>query len=308
MELLLRFGTKYQREKWLRPLLNGSIRSAFAMTEPAVASSDATNICTTATHSPDGNHFILNGRKWWTSGAMDPRCEVCFVLVKGPISADRASKHRQHSILLVPMNTMGVKVIRPLTVFGYDDAPHGHAEVAFENVAVPVKQSMILREGAGFEAAQSRLGGGRLHHCMRLVGVAERALEMLLDRADTRIAFGKKLLSLGSTADVIAKCRCDIECCRLLVRTAAEVVDAGNRLESRKWVGIAKITVPQLVCDVIDRAIQIHGGGGVSGDYPLAQMYAQARALRLADGPDEVHRANLAKGEMKNRRMQLAKL
>lgn len=308
MELLLRFGTKKQREQWLEPLLDGSIRSAFAMTEPAFASSDATNIATSLSRAPDGSHYILNGRKWWTSGAMDSRCKVLFVLARGPSANSRTARHEQHSILIVPMSSPGVRALRPLTVFGYDDAPHGHAEVLFVNVAVPVADSILLAEGAGFKAAQSRLGAGRLHHCMRLVGVGERALEMLIDRADSRTAFGKKLSAMGGTADVIAKCRCDVECCRLLVKTAAEAADAGNAGEVKKWVGIAKIRVPQLVCDVIDCAMQIHGGGGLSGDFPLAQMYAQARALRLADGPDEVHRARLARQEVRSRREKLARL
>lgn len=308
MELLLRFGTKNQRKRWLEPLQEGSIRSAFAMTEPAVASSDATNISTSLSRSPDGSHYIVNGRKWWTSGAMDSRCKVLFVLARGPNTNSHTARHEQHSIVIVPMSSLGVRVLRPLTVFGYDDAPHGHAEVVFDNVAVPVADSLVLGEGAGFKAAQSRLGGGRLHHCMRLVGVAERALEMLIDRADSRVAFGRKLTSLGGMADVIAKCRCDVECCRLLVRMAAEAADAGHAAEVKKWVGIAKIRVPPLACEVIDRAMQVHGGAGVGGDFPLAQMYAQARALRLADGPDEVHRARLARQEVRSRKEAIGKL
>lgn len=302
---MLRFGTDVQKEKWLKPLMNGSIRSAFAMTEPAVASSDATNITASARYTDDCTELVINGHKWWCSGVMDPRCSVLFVLVKGPLPKDRIpSKHEQHSIIIVPRKSKGVTIVRPLRVFGYDDAPHGHGEVTFTDVMIPSRDAFILRPGAGFEAAQSRLGGGRLHHCMRLMGVGERALELLIDRAETRVAFGRRFVALGGMVDVIAQSRIDIESCRLLVCRAADAVDSGDKEAARRWVAMAKIAVPKTVCNIIDRAIQVHGGGGLSDDFVLAQLYAQARALRIADGPDEVHSANLSKLELRLRRQR----
>jgi acyl-CoA dehydrogenase len=273
-------------------LLEGSIRSAFAMTEPDVASSDATNMQATALR--DGDQWIINGRKWWTSGACDPRCEVMIFM---GLTDSAAHRHRQHSMVLVPMDTPGVKVLRPLTVFGYDDAPHGHAEVLFDDVRVPF-ENVILGPGRGFEIAQGRLGPGRIHHCMRSLGMAERALQLACRRSLQREAFGKPLARLGGNGDLIADSRIEIDMARLLTLRAAYMMDTlGNKL-ARSEIAQIKVVAPNVALRVIDRAIQLHGGAGVSGDTPLAHMYAMQRTLRLADGPDEVHRAAVAKYEL----------
>ncbi len=289
MEVLAHFGSPAQQERWLKPLLAGEIRSAFAMTEPAVASSDATNIAATITR--DGDHYVVNARKWWTTGATDPRCQVFIVM---GVTSPEAPAHARHAMILVPRDAPGVRVARPLTVFGYDDAPGGHAEVHFENVRVPV-ENLILGEGRGFEIAQGRLGPGRIHHCMRLIGLAQRALETMVKRATTRIAFGKPLIAQGMAQEAIALSRCEIEQARLLTLAAAAALDRHGNKGARDAIGMIKIVAPRMACTVIDRAIQIHGGGGLSEDHFLAQAYAGARALRLADGPDEVHIMTLAK-------------
>ncbi|XP_059139212.1 acyl-CoA dehydrogenase family member 10-like isoform X4 [Physella acuta] len=289
METLVRYATEEQKEKWLKPLLDGKIRSCFAMTEPAVASSDATNI--ESSIRLEGEHYIINGHKWWTSGALDPRCKICIFMGKTDTSAQ---KHRQQSMILIPMDTPGVKVVRPLTVFGYDDAPEGHGEVIFENVKVPVS-NILLGEGRGFEIAQGRLGPGRIHHCMRLIGHAERALELMLDRTTKRVAFGKPLAAQGSIQQDVAKSRLEIEQCRLLVLKAAYMMDLyGNKVAAPE-IAMIKIVAPNMALRVIDRAIQAHGGAGVNDDLPLAHLFAKARTLRLADGPDEVHMRTVAR-------------
>lgn len=293
MELLARYGTPEQKSKWLEPLLRGEIRSCFAMTEPDVASSDATNISTRIKKTESG--YTVSGRKWWISGAMDPRCKVILLLGRGPLLS--TEKHKQHSILLIPMETRGIQVVRPLKVFGFDDAPHGHAEMIFDNVKVP-QDALLHTEGGGFEAAQSRLGGGRLHHCMRLVGLAERAVHTMTERSKHRVAFGKPLSRNEATMQRIGECRCDVDTMRAVVRSAAEHVDSGNIREIRRSLGVAKVVVARLGVRVVDSAIQIHGGMGVSQDTALAQMYAHARSLQLADGPDEVHLRNIARGEV----------
>lgn len=296
MEVLVRYGTCAQKKRWLEPLLEGRIRSAFAMTEPGVASSDATNMQATAVQQ--GQQWVLNGRKWWTSGACDPRCEV--IIFMGLTDPD-APRHCQHSMVLVPMDSPGVKVVRPLTVFGYDDAPHGHAEVAFEDVRVPL-DNVILGPGRGFEIAQGRLGPGRIHHCMRSIGMAERALALACQRALKRQAFGKSLAYLGGNCDLIADSRMEIEMARLLtLRTAYKMDTQGNK-GARSEIAQIKVVVPNVALRVIDRAIQLHGGAGVSSDTPLAYMYAMQRSLRLADGPDEVHRAAVASYELERYR------
>ena len=293
MEVLLHFGSDAQKTRWLAPLLDGSIRSAFAMTEPDVASSDATNIAARIVR--DGDHYVVDARKWWTTGAMDPRCAVFIVM---GVSNPDAEPHRRHAMILVPRNAPGVSVVRPLTVFGYDDAPHGHAEVAFERVRVPV-ENLILGEGRGFEIAQGRLGPGRIHHCMRLIGLAQRALESMIARANARIAFGKPLAAQGTVQRDIAQSRCEIEQARLLTLAAAAALDRDGIKGAKDAIGMIKIVAPRMACAVIDRAIQIHGGAGLSEDHFLAHAYAAARALRLADGPDEVHVAALAKSMLK---------
>ena len=292
METIARYGSTELKQRWLEPLLDGKIRSAFAMTEPAVASSDATNIETRMERV--GDEYVINGRKWWTSGAGDPRCAVYVVMGK---TDPEAARHSQQSMLLVPAATPGITVVRPLNVFGYDDAPHGHMEVLFENVRVPVS-SVLLGEGRGFEIAQGRLGPGRIHHCMRLIGAAERALELMCRRSLTRVAFGKTVAAQTVTQERIANARCKIDMARLLTLKAAWAMDmAGNKF-ARNEIAMIKVVAPNMACEVIDWAMQAHGGGGVSDDFPLAYAYAGARTLRFADGPDEVHRNAIAKWEL----------
>src|SRR4051812_6673880 len=293
METLVRYATKEQQERWLKPLLDGEIRSAFAMTEPAVASSDATNI--EARIQREGNSsYVVNARKWWTSGAMDPRCKI-FILM-GKTNPD-APRHQQQSMILVPRDTPGLTVLRPLTVFGYDDAPHGHAEVEFRNVRVPV-ENILLGEGRGFEIAQGRLGPGRIHHCMRSIGVAERMLELMCRRASSRVAFGKSLAEQGAVRQAIAHSRIEIDQARLLVMAAARAIDEGGAKGARKQIAMIKVVAPNMALAVIDRAIQVHGAAGVSQDFPLAKAWASTRTLRLADGPDEGHLESIAKAEL----------
>ncbi len=292
MEVLAQYGTPAQQEEWLTPLLNGTLRSAFAMTEPDVASSDATNIATTILR--DGGEYIINGRKWWISGAGDPRCAVYIVMGK---TNPEAHTHAQQSMILVPANTPGITVLRALPVFGYDDAPHGHCEINFENVRVPAA-NILLGEGRGFEIAQGRLGPGRIHHCMRLIGLAERALSLMCQRLQSRTAFGKPLAAQSLWHERIAESRCLIDQARLLTFKAAHMMDTvGNKI-AKSEIAMIKVVAPNVAEKVIDWAIQAHGGAGLSEDFPLAYAYAWARILRLADGPDEVHRQSLAKMEL----------
>jgi len=293
METLVRYATPEQQEQWLRPLLDGTIRSGFAMTEPDVASSDATNI--QARIERDGDHYVINARKWWTSGANDPRCRLLIFMGKtDPAHPDR---HRQQSMILVPMDTPGVKVLRHLPVFGYDDAPHGHAEIEFTDVRVPAS-NILLGEGRGFEIAQGRLGPGRIHHCMRTIGRAERALEMMCRRAQQRVAFGRKLADQGVTRERIAQARILIDQARWLVLHAAWKMDKVGNKAARQEIAMIKVAAPAMACQVIDWAMQLHGGGSVSDDFGLARAWAGIRTLRFADGPDEVHRNAIAKIEL----------
>jgi acyl-CoA dehydrogenase len=293
METLLRYGNDAQKAEWLAPLLEGKIRSGFAMTEPAVASSDATNI--SASIERDGDHYVINGRKWWTSGAMDPRCRVLIFMGKTNPAAPR---HQQQSMVLVPMDTPGVRIVRHLNVFGYDDAPHGHAELEFTDVRVPVT-NILLGEGRGFEIAQGRLGPGRIHHCMRQIGVAERALEALCARVKSRTAFGKTLAEQGLILQWIADSRMEIETTRLLTLKAADMMDRVGNKAARAEIAMIKVVAPRMVLNVLDRAIQAHGGGGVSQEFHLAYAWARSRVMRIVDGPDEVHSVAVAKLELR---------
>jgi acyl-CoA dehydrogenase len=293
METLVRYATPEQQQQWLLPLLDGTIRSAFAMTEPEVASSDATNI--EARIERDGDDYILNGRKWWTSGANDPRCKILIFM--GKSNPDHPNRHQQQSMILVPIDTPGVKVLRHLPVFGYDDAPHGHAEISFENVRVPAS-NMLLGEGRGFEIAQGRLGPGRIHHCMRLIGRAERALEAMCRRSLDRVAFGRPIAEQGVTRERIANARIMIDQTRFLVLNAAHKMDTVGNKDARQEIAMIKVAAPSMACQVIDWAMQVHGGGAVSDDFGLARAYASSRTLRFADGPDEVHRNAIAKMEL----------
>ena len=296
METIERYGRPEHKDRWLAPLLRGEIRSAFLMTEPAVASSDATNIETAIRR--DGDDYVINGRKWWSSGAGDPRCEIMIVMGKTDFDAPR---HSQQSMVLVPLKTPGVHIVRPLTVFGRDDAPHGHMEVELKDVRVPVS-NVLLGEGRGFEIAQGRLGPGRIHHCMRSIGMAERALEMTCARLDSRVAFGKEISRQGVWHERIADARCKIDMARLLTLRAAYMMDTVGNKQAKAEIAMIKVVAPIMACEVIDMAIQAHGGGGVSDDFVLAAFYAGARTLRLADGPDEVHREAIAKLELGRQR------
>ena len=293
MEVLVRYGTSEQKEKWLKPLLNGDIRSCFSMTEPDVGSSDATNIQCSIVR--EGDEYVINGRKWWSSGAGDPRCKIAIVMGKSDFNA---SKYEQQSMILVPLNTPGVKIERMLPVFGYDHAPHGHAEIHYDNVRVPAS-NMLLGEGKGFAIAQGRLGPGRIHHCMRLIGAAERALEELCKRIQSRSTFNKLLSQQGVIQEWVAESRIEIEQARLLTLKAAYMMDTVGNKKARKEIAMIKVMAPAMALKVIDRAIQAFGAAGVSEDTPLAALWANARTLRLADGPDEVHKAQLARLELK---------
>ena len=298
METIAKYGTDNQKEKWLNPIMNGEIRSSFLMTEPAVASSDATNIQTSIVR--DGDNYVINGRKWWSSGAMNPHCKVYVIMGKTDFSAQ---KHEQQSMILVPANTPGIKILRPMQVFGSVDSPEGHAEIELTNVRVPIS-NILLGEGRGFEIAQGRLGPGRVHHCMRLIGAAQRSLDLMCKRANQRTAFGRNLIKFSSIRQEIAKSECEIQQARLLTLAAADKIDRFGAKEAKNLIAMIKITVPQMACDVIDRAIQVHGGMGVSQDTPLAAFYVYARCIRLADGPDEVHMFQLGRNLAKKHEIQ----
>lgn len=297
MEVLVRYGSEEQKQQWLLPLLEGKIRSGFAMTEPAVASSDATNIEARITR--DGDDYVVSGRKWWTSGAGDPRCRILIFM--GKTDPDNENRHRQQSMILVPMDAPGVEVVRQVPVFGYDDAPHGHSEIDFNDVRVPAS-NILLGEGRGFEIAQGRLGPGRIHHCMRIIGLAERALEAMCDRALNRVAFHRPLADQGVWRERIANARCMIDQARLLVLNAAWKMDVAGNKAAQKEIAMIKVVAPNVGCQVIDWAIQLFGGAGVSNDFGLGWAYANTRTLRIADGPDEVHRNHIAKIELGLRR------
>ncbi|XP_070570684.1 acyl-CoA dehydrogenase family member 11-like isoform X1 [Ptychodera flava] len=295
MEVLYLYGSPEQKKQWLEPLLEGKIRSCFSMTEPQVASSDATNMQCTITR--DGDSYVINGRKWWSSGAGDPRCKVSILM--GKTGGQDSPRHKRHSMILVPLDTPGVKIVRFMQVFGNEDAPHGHAEIEFNNVRVPLS-NMILGEGRGFEIAQGRLGPGRIHHCMRCIGLAEQALKMMCARVHQRSPFGKTLAHQGVVRHQIAESRIEIEAMRLMVLKAAHTIDKYGTKAARKEVAMIKVLVPRTTVKIIDRAIQIHGGAGVSQDFPLHAMYAGARTLQIADGPDEVHLSSVALQEMRD--------
>ena len=292
METIARYGSADIKARWLKPLLEGQIRSAFAMTEPDVASSDATNIATRIERQ--GNEYVVNGHKWWISGAADPRCAVFITMGK---TDPEAPRHSQQSMVIIPGDAPGIRIVRPLSVFGYDDAPHGHVEMYFDNVRVPA-DNILLGEGRGFEIAQGRLGPGRIHHCMRLIGLAERALELMCKRASSRVAFGKTVAQQTVTQERIAEARCKIDMARLLTLKAAWLMDVAGNKVAKTEIAMIKVVAPNMACQVIDWAMQVHGGGGVSDDFPLASAYAGARTLRFADGPDEVHRNAIAKWEL----------
>ncbi len=294
MEVLVRYGTEAQKRRWLVPLLEGKIRSCFAMTEPRVASSDATNI--QASIRRDGDHYVINGHKWWTSGIGDPRCQL--IIFMGQTDPRNPDPYKRQSMILVPRDTPGIRVVRMLTVFGYDDAPHGHGEVLFEDVRVPA-ENILLGEGRGFEIAQGRLGPGRIHHCMRQIGVAERALELMCRRAQQRVAFGKRLSENDVTLERIAQARILIDQARLLVLHAAWMMDTVGNKAARQMIAEIKVAVPSMTLQVVDWAMQLHGGGGVSQAFPLAAMWAHSRTLRFADGPDEVHRRQIGRLELR---------
>ncbi|WP_170458251.1 acyl-CoA dehydrogenase family protein [Ruegeria arenilitoris] len=294
MEVFERYGTEKMKEQWLKPLLEGEIRSAYLMTEPDVASSDATNISMSCVR--DGDDYVLNGEKWWSSGAGDPRCKVYIVMVK--TGGDDLPKHKRQSMIVVPADTPGIEVLRPMEVYGHDDAPHGHMHIRFTDVRVPV-ENILLGEGRGFEIAQGRLGPGRIHHCMRAIGQAEMALEQMCKRALQREAFGKKLAQLGANFDIIAECRMEIEMARLLCLKAAWYMDQGDARAAAPWISQIKVVAPRVALKVIDEAVQMFGGQGVSQDTPLATAWTHVRTLRLADGPDAVHRRQVARAELK---------
>jgi len=294
MEVFERYGSEKMKAQWLKPLLEGEIRSAYLMTEPDVASSDATNISMSCVR--DGDHYVLNGEKWWASGAGDPRCKVYITMVK--TGGDDLPKHQHHSMIVVPAGTPGIEVLRPMEVFGHDDAPHGHMHIRFTDVRVPV-ENMLVGEGRGFEIAQGRLGPGRIHHCMRAIGQAEIALERMCKRALNREAFGKKLAQLGANFDIIAECRMDIEMARLLCLKAAWYMDQGDARAAAPWISQIKVIAPRVATRVIDEAMQMHGGQGISQDTPLANAWTHVRTLRFADGPDAVHRRQVARTELR---------